>query len=157
MITAGARLVIAIFFGWGFVATPVVAQEWCEWSLEETLRIGSIDGPDALSPVVAQDGTPRGALELPVGSSVHWSDRSHLWVVEPDAFDVPWLVRYRMEASGGVAELRAGLLQPGDLTSPPEWTPSRRPPRFRPLGVRPIPPVHRRGSLAPAGGGPAFR
>ncbi len=51
--------------------------------------------------LLEEDGAPRGALELPVGSSVHWSDRSHLWVVELDAFDVPWLVRYEMEASEG--------------------------------------------------------
>ncbi len=96
MITAGPRLVIAIFVGWGFVATPVVAQEWCEWSLEETLRIGSIDGPDALSPVAALDVGPEGGVYLAQNFV------TEVWVFGPDG-----------EVSGTIGRAGQG---PGEFT-----------------------------------------
>jgi hypothetical protein len=47
--------------------------------------------------VLAADGTPRGHLTLPPTMSAYQSDGTHVWGVERDAFEVPWLVRYRME------------------------------------------------------------
>jgi hypothetical protein len=46
--------------------------------------------------VLDADGEPRGEVLLPRTTTVHWSDRETLWAAERDAFDVPWLVRYRI-------------------------------------------------------------
>jgi hypothetical protein len=42
------------------------------------------------------DGSPRGELVLDPSVSIQWSDAERLWAIERDAFDVPWLVRYRI-------------------------------------------------------------
>lgn len=42
---------------------------------------------------------PRGRLELPREHGTAWSGGDTAWVIEPDEFDVPWLVRYRIEGA----------------------------------------------------------
>jgi hypothetical protein len=42
------------------------------------------------------DGLPRGEVQLAATSRPIWSDGDTFWSLEPDEFDVPWLVRYRM-------------------------------------------------------------
>jgi hypothetical protein len=37
-----------------------------------------------------------GVLDLPAGATIRWTDGDDIWLSEPDAFDVPWLVRYRI-------------------------------------------------------------
>jgi hypothetical protein len=53
-------------------------------------------GTDQRWTVLDADGTPRGHLVLPSTLSVHQSDGERIWGVERDAFEVPWLVRYRV-------------------------------------------------------------
>jgi hypothetical protein len=49
--------------------------------------------------VLDANGMPRGEIELPRQARVGWSRGDDLWVIEPDEFDVPWLVRYRVTPS----------------------------------------------------------
>lgn len=60
-ITSRAVLAGAMLF-----ASPVLGQAVCEapWTLEETLRIGSIDGEDALSGVLDLDVGPDGSVYM---------------------------------------------------------------------------------------------
>ena len=51
--------------------------------------------------LIEPDGTPRGRLGLPIRMTVEYSDGPTVWVVERDEVDVPWLVRLRVEPSGG--------------------------------------------------------
>ena len=56
------------------------------------------DGVDAFRWVVLDpQGEPRGRLELPREHRIAWSGGDTAWVIEPDEYDVPWLVRYRIE------------------------------------------------------------
>lgn len=43
------------------------------------------------------DGTPRGEIVAPGGASLLWADATSVYMNERDEFDVPWLVRYRLE------------------------------------------------------------
>lgn len=43
------------------------------------------------------DGATRGRVTLPERAGVRWRSGDTILVVEPDDFDVPWLVRYRIE------------------------------------------------------------
>src|SRR5690606_30829243 len=42
-------------------------------------------------------GAPRGVITAPRTSTLREADGTGAWFVEPDEFDVPWLVRYRIE------------------------------------------------------------
>jgi hypothetical protein len=46
--------------------------------------------------VVDADGRLRGRVELPARATMRWIDGDQAWLVEPDEFEVPWLVRYRL-------------------------------------------------------------
>jgi hypothetical protein len=46
--------------------------------------------------VLDSDGLPRGEVELPANTRVHWIEGDLIWAVVPGEFDVPWLVRYRI-------------------------------------------------------------
>jgi hypothetical protein len=37
-----------------------------------------------------------GILDLPLGATREWTDGHDVWLAVHDAFDVPWLVRYRI-------------------------------------------------------------
>lgn len=39
---------------------------------------------------------PVGVLDLPAGLRIAWASDDSFWTVEPDEWDVPWLVRYRI-------------------------------------------------------------
>jgi hypothetical protein len=43
-----------------------------------------------------EDGHAMGTLSLSLGAFPRWSREDNVWLVERDAFDVPWLVRYRV-------------------------------------------------------------
>jgi len=47
--------------------------------------------------IISPDGRLRGRLELPATSRPRAADADHVWMTETDDFDVPWLVRYRIE------------------------------------------------------------
>jgi hypothetical protein len=47
--------------------------------------------------LIGADGAPLGYVDLPESSVVEWGTARHVWLEEHDAFDVPWLVRYRVE------------------------------------------------------------
>jgi hypothetical protein len=67
---------------------------------DEGLWLKRQDGPRALMDrwiVLDAEGVPRGQVELPPGTRVLWSRGDTFWAVELDEFDVPWLVRYRIE------------------------------------------------------------
>lgn len=46
--------------------------------------------------LVAPDGEPMGAIDLPRRAIVHWSSGAEMWVELPDEYDVPWMIRYRI-------------------------------------------------------------
>jgi hypothetical protein len=46
--------------------------------------------------VVRPDGTARGTAFLPGNARIGWNAGDLLWTIEPDEFNVPWLVRYRV-------------------------------------------------------------
>lgn len=46
--------------------------------------------------ILAADGTFRRRLSLPRRSAVRWASADEFITVEPDEFDVPWLVKYRL-------------------------------------------------------------
>jgi hypothetical protein len=43
-----------------------------------------------------EDGLPIGELELPDRARILWSSGDFAWLLVPDEFDVPWLIRYRI-------------------------------------------------------------
>jgi len=47
--------------------------------------------------VIGPNGSPRGHIDLPRRSVVRWVGVGGFVVVEPDEFDVPWVVRFRLE------------------------------------------------------------
>jgi len=49
--------------------------------------------------VIDPDGSPRGHIDLPRRSVVQWVGTGGFVVIEPDEFDVPWVVRFRIEPS----------------------------------------------------------
>jgi hypothetical protein len=58
-----------------------------------------LDPDDAASNrwlVHRMDGGVWGTITLPAGAFPRWSRGETVWMAERDAFDVPWLVRYRM-------------------------------------------------------------
>jgi hypothetical protein len=46
--------------------------------------------------VVSGDGEVRGLVDLPTGATLRWVGAERVWLVENDAFGVPWLVGYRI-------------------------------------------------------------
>lgn len=52
---------------------------------------------DARWLVLRPDRSIRGQVALPSSVSILWSDGDRVYVEEKDAFDVPWIVRYRLE------------------------------------------------------------
>jgi hypothetical protein len=45
-------------------------------------------------------GHIRGRLDLPTNLRVRWSRGDLFWAVEPDEYDVPWVVRFRINSAG---------------------------------------------------------
>jgi hypothetical protein len=69
-----------------------LAQDESIW-----LRLSHADHATAVWLILDAGGRPRGRLELPSDLRPLWSRDDTLWAVEPDEFDVPWVVRYRIE------------------------------------------------------------
>jgi hypothetical protein len=46
-------------------------------------------------------GDPIGIVHLPRRGQLQWASRTTAWILLPDEFDVPWLVRYRVTPPGG--------------------------------------------------------
>jgi hypothetical protein len=46
--------------------------------------------------LAVEPGGTRGTFNLPSGAIIRWMSGDRMWVSEPDAFEVPWLVRYRL-------------------------------------------------------------
>ncbi|TVP78234.1 MAG: hypothetical protein EA352_02315 [Gemmatimonadales bacterium] len=53
--------------------------------------------PDQIWFVIGPDGNGHGRVMLPSEASIRWIEGTVVYVVEPDEFDVPWLVRYRLD------------------------------------------------------------
>jgi hypothetical protein len=70
---------------------PWVAQDGSVW-----LRIWDGTTPTARWIVLDPRGRPRGDLELPADVRVWWNVGDVLWGAQPDEYEVPWLVRYRI-------------------------------------------------------------
>ena len=47
--------------------------------------------------IVGPDGTPRGHVEVLRRSRVRWVGEEEFVTVERDEYDVPWVVRFRLE------------------------------------------------------------
>jgi hypothetical protein len=43
-----------------------------------------------------REGTPQGQLELPSNLVIEWARGDAFWAVEPDEYDIPWVVRFRI-------------------------------------------------------------
>jgi hypothetical protein len=73
------------------IDNPWLAQDESVW-----LRLR--DGHDATARWILLDpqGRPRGQLELPSDIRVLWNRGDAFWAVDPDEFDVPWVVRFRI-------------------------------------------------------------
>jgi hypothetical protein len=69
-----------------------VAQDESVW-----LRRWGENGETARWVVLNPDGSPRGELELPRSVRPLWSRGDTLWAAELDEYDVPWVVRFRIE------------------------------------------------------------
>ena len=48
--------------------------------------------------ILDADGRPRGEVQLPANVTIKWTADDVVWLSIPDEQDVPWLVRYRIEA-----------------------------------------------------------
>lgn len=75
------------------VVSTWLAQDETLW-----LRLtGGADGEPVGWVLIDAAGEPRGRLELPPLVRPLWARGDTVWVVEPGEFDVPWVVRYRLE------------------------------------------------------------
>jgi hypothetical protein len=61
------------------------------------LRLSEADASANRWVVFAGDGRLQGLVDLEPDLRILWLEGDRMWVVETDAFDVPWLVRYRLE------------------------------------------------------------
>jgi hypothetical protein len=46
--------------------------------------------------LLSPEGRPRGEVSTPAGASILWHEGDVFYAMEQDAFEVPWLVRYRL-------------------------------------------------------------
>jgi hypothetical protein len=71
------------------------------------LRRGDVGGETIPWLVLDPDGFPTGVLDLPRSDfRIAWTREDLLWAIELDAFDVPWLVRYRIQSQDPLPESR---------------------------------------------------
>ena len=71
---------------------PWVSKAGSVW-----LRRQDVDSPVARWVLLDPQGRPRGELELPRELQIRWHEGNTLWAVDPEEFDVPWLVRFTIE------------------------------------------------------------
>jgi hypothetical protein len=74
------------------IAYPWVGKDESVW-----LRRDDGDEPMGRWVVMDDRAVPRGELELPSNLRLVWSRGDTFWAVLPDEFDVPWVVRYRIQ------------------------------------------------------------
>lgn len=60
--------------------------------------------------VLAANGEPRGRVTLPAKAVPMWMEGARLWTAEPDAVDVPFLVRYRIDGASAGNEIVSGFV-----------------------------------------------
>lgn len=70
---------------------PFGARDGSVW-----LRWQDADSPEARWVLFDPQGRPRGVLTLPLDYRILWSQGDIFWAVDPDEYDVPWLVRFRI-------------------------------------------------------------
>lgn len=70
---------------------PWIAQDESVW-----LRVSGGDESTGRWIVLDPQGRPRGTLDLLPDLRILWSRGDAFWAVEPDATDVPWVVRYHI-------------------------------------------------------------
>jgi hypothetical protein len=76
---------------------PAIRYPWLASDERLWLQRDESDGAATMRWLILDiDGRPVGELELPRGLRVLWSRGDTFWATEPDEFDVPWLVRYRV-------------------------------------------------------------
>ena len=71
---------------------PWFAQDGSIW-----LRRADAGGPTARWILIDPQGHPRGELELPSDLRIVWNRGDTFWAVDPDEYDVQWLVRYTIQ------------------------------------------------------------
>jgi hypothetical protein len=67
---------------------------WASHDESLWIRLAGDAGPTARWVLLDAAGRPRGQLELPAHTRIMWSHGDVFWAVEPDEYDVPWVVRY---------------------------------------------------------------
>jgi len=70
---------------------PWAARDGSIW-----LRWQDVDNSTARWILLDVQGRPRGELRLPADIQIQWSRGDTFWAVDPDEYDVPWLVRFRI-------------------------------------------------------------
>ena len=71
------------------------AQDGALW-----LRLRSASDTTAWWLLLDQQGNARGTLDLPSELRIMWNHGDTFLAVEPDAFDVPWVIRFRIRPMG---------------------------------------------------------
>ena len=66
---------------------------------DESIWLRLLSGDDSTARWVLLDaqGHPRGQLELPSHLRIRWNRGDTFWAVEPDEYDVPWVVRFEIQ------------------------------------------------------------
>lgn len=79
---------------------PGVVAAWLDQDGRTWLHVdrGPGQGTDRWV-ILGEDGRPAQAVEVPAGTRIVWSRGRTVWTIQRDDMDVPWLVRYRTEAS----------------------------------------------------------
>jgi hypothetical protein len=97
--SAAARTAIRRAMDWPEVQPPVraefVTSEGALWLMREQLRAGTRRWT-----LLDPEDEPEGELRLPSGAQIMWSDGPEFWTMERDEFEIPWLVKYRIEGVG---------------------------------------------------------
>jgi hypothetical protein len=80
---------------------PPHHQPTVQWEASDEgtirLRLSEADASANRWVVFTGDGRVRGLVDLEPATRIQWLEGDRMWVVETDAFEVPWLVRYRLE------------------------------------------------------------
>ena len=71
---------------------PWAARDGSIW-----LRWQDVDNSTARWIPLDVQGRPRGELRLPADIQIQWSRGDTFWAVDPDEYDVPWLVRFTIQ------------------------------------------------------------
>jgi hypothetical protein len=74
---------------------PRIRSAWTTQDEAVWLRFDDLDPSRSRWAVLDVEGIPRGQVELARRARPLWARGDVVWVLEPDEFDVPWLVRYR--------------------------------------------------------------